>query len=89
GNMGGEGTKLGRQIMFYANETDDVTGRYDLFLDVSACGGSVDDLKAFIEANNIWALVLEKDDFGGPLRKLLTLGIKTYVANPDGLIKLL
>ncbi len=86
GNMGDDGVKLGRQIRFYASETTDVTGRYDLFLDASACGGSVSDIKKFIEANPIWALVINESDLNGPLSELKDMGIRIYTAHPSGLI---
>lgn len=86
GNMGDDGVKLGRQIRFYASETTDVTGRYDLFLDVSSCGGTADDIRKFIEANPIWALVINEADLNGPLAELKDLGIRIYTAHPSGLI---
>ncbi len=86
GNMGEEGKKLGRKILFYAAETDDVTGRYDVFLDVSTCNGNASDIETFIKTNDIWALIIHEEDLDGPLAKLRALGIRTYIMHPSGIM---
>ncbi len=87
GTMGETGTKLGRKIICYASETNDVTGRYDVLLDISTCKGSVSDIETFIEINDIGALVIHEEDLDGPLAKLRGLGLRMYIAHPSGLIK--
>ncbi len=90
GNLGEDGTALGRSIVLYEATTEDYTGRHDVFLDVSSEELSTTDnaaLNQFIDINKVWAIVMSEEDYQGKRAELVTKERKVYVAHPEGTIE--
>jgi len=66
----------------------DHTGRYDSILNITDMPQSIAEIKAFIERNNVWAIMMTYEDSVGRFAELLESDNSIYIiGEPDGIIR--
>lgn len=82
--QGEDGEKAASQLMLIAENTGEVSGRYNVFLDVSELEESNETLLNFISENQVWAIIMSAEDMQGKRSELLEADCGIYIKHDDG-----
>ena len=68
-------------------ELYEYTGKHDAIVNVSGVSQSASEIKDFIERNDVWAILMTKEDSEGKFKNLMDLDTGIYImGDSDGLI---
>ena len=78
---------IAERLILELPELYEYTGKHDAIINISNVSQSVPDIRAFIEKNNVWAVVMTQEDAEGRFAGLLDLNTGIYIiGEADGLI---
>jgi hypothetical protein len=85
--MSGLSPAIADRLILELPELEEYTGRHDAIINLSNVSQSVHEIREFIEMNNVWAIMMTKEDAEGRFESLMDLNTGIYIiGDTDGFI---